>query len=138
MGLRRLSIAVAIVALGALVFTGSAQACSCVRMTPAKAMQQADAAIVGKLVAVVPRGRLMADYRYRVQRVYKRGTGIWRGRTISVRSARQSAACGLPRGTGQRYGLLLRRDESRWSSGLCAVFRPRALHSRRAFRRCAS
>ena len=73
--MRRLSIAVAIVILGALAFAGSAQACSCVRMAPSEAMQRADAAIVGKLVKVVPRGRLRADYRYRVQHVYKRAVG---------------------------------------------------------------
>ena len=128
----------AIVGLGALVFAGSAQACSCVRTAPAKAMRQADAAIVGKLVEVVPRSPLKADYRYRVQRVYKRGRGIRRGRMISVRSATQSAACGLPRGTGRRYGLLLERDRRRWTGGLCGVFKPRLVASRRGFMRCAS
>lgn len=137
MGWRRLPIAAAIVVLGALVFTGSAQACSCVRIAPAEAMKRADAAIVGKLVKVVPRGKVKAEYRYRVQRVYKRGAGIRRGKTISVRSARQSSACGLPRAPGRRYGLLLARDGSRWTSGLCGVFRPRLLRSQRRFYRCA-
>jgi hypothetical protein len=90
-------------------------------------MRQADAAIVGELVRVVPRNRLRADYRYRVQRVYKRGRGLRRGRTISVGSARRSAACGLPRRSGRRYGLLLRRIDGRWTSGLCGVTRPRRL-----------
>ena len=88
----------AIVVLGALAFAGSAQACSCVRMAPSEAMQRADAAIIGKLVKVVPRGRLKADYRYLVQHVYKGGAGIRRGGLLSVRSARQSSACGLPHG----------------------------------------
>jgi len=101
-------------------------------------MKRADAAIVGRLVKVVPKGTLKADYRYRVQRVYKRGTGIRRGRTISVRSARESSACGLPHGKGRRYGLLLARDGRRWTGGLCGVFRPRLLHSRRGLYSCAS
>ncbi len=102
-------------------------------------MQRADAAIVGKLVKVVPRGRIRADYRYRVQRVYKRGAGLRRGRVVSVRSARQSAACGLPHGTGRRYGLMLIRSEGRWTGGLCGVFRPRLVDSGRAgLYRCAS
>jgi hypothetical protein len=126
---RRLSVTAAIVVLGALVFAPGAQACSCAPTTAAKAMQQADAAIVGVLVEVVPRNRLKADYRYRVQRVYKRGRGIHRGRTISVRSARQSSACGLPRRPGRRYGLFLRRGEGRWTSGLCGVVRPGVLGS---------
>jgi len=125
--------------MGALVFTGSAQACSCARVTPAKAMRQADAAIVGELVRVVARGGLRADYRYRVQRVYKRGSGLRRGRVVSVRSTRRSAACGLPRRTGRSYGLLLRRGERRWTSGLCGVFRPRLLGAPRGRAyRCAS
>lgn len=107
-------------------------------MPPSEAMQRADAAIVGKLLRVVPRGRLKADYRYRVQRVYKRGLGIRRGGTLSVRSARQSSACGLPRATGRRYGLLLLRDGRRWTGGLCGVFRPRLLDSPRGLDRCAS
>jgi hypothetical protein len=100
-------------------------------------MRRADAAIVGKLVEVVPRGRLSADFRYRVQHVYKRGWGIRRGRVISVRSARHSTACGLPRRTGHRFGLLLLRGEGRWSSGLCGVVRPRQLAAARLFN-CAS
>jgi hypothetical protein len=126
------------VILGALVLTPGAQACSCAQMAPAKAMQQADAVIVGKLVRVVPRSRVKADYRYRVQRVYKRRAGIRRGRVISVRSARQSAACGLPHGVGRTFGLMLSRDGRRWTSGLCGVFRPRLFHSSRSFYRCDS
>jgi hypothetical protein len=137
-GLRRLSVVTAIVILGALVLTPGAQACSCAHMAPAEAMRQADAAIVGKLVKVVPRGRVKADYRYRVQRVYKRGGGIRRGRVIAVRSARQSAACGLPHGIGRAFGLMLSRNGRRWTGGLCGVFRPRHLHSARSFYRCDS
>lgn len=102
-------------------------------MAPAEAMRQADAAIVGELVDVV-RGPLRSDYRYRVQRVYKRGEGIRPGETILVRSATDSAACGLPQGTGRRYGLLLARAGDRWTSGLCGVLTPHLM--RRAS--CAS
>ena len=137
-GLRRLQFTAAIVVLGALVFTGSAQACSCVRMAPSEAMKRADAAIVGKLVKVVPRGRLRADYRYLVQHVYKGAAGIRRGDLLSVRSARQSSACGLPHGKRRRYGLLLARDGRRWTGGLCGVFSPRLVDSPRGLHRCAS
>jgi len=92
-------------------------------------MRQADAAIVGRLVKVVPRSRLLADFRYRVRRVYKKGPGIVRGRMISVRSTRNSAACGLPGKTGRRYDLLLSRAEGHWTGGLCGVRRPGALDS---------
>jgi hypothetical protein len=126
--LRRLGIAVAVF-LGALAFATGAQACSCARMGSSEAMRRADAAIVGRLVKVVPRGESRADFRYRVRRVYKKGPGIAPGRMISVRSAVDSAACGLPGKTGRRYGLLLVRDEGRWTGGLCGVRRPGALDS---------
>jgi len=131
--LRRLAIA-AVVALGALVSAGSAQACSCAQIAPEDSLRQADAAIVGKLIEVIPRGELRADYRYRVQHVYKSGRGIRRGATISVRSATDSAACGLPEETDRRYGVLLSRAEGRWTSGLCGVLSPELM--RRAS--CAS
>jgi hypothetical protein len=124
--LRRCAIA-AVVVLGALVFAGSAQACSCARLELGEAIRRADAAIVGGLVKVVPRNHLRADYRYSVRRVYKRGDGIGRGDVISVRSARDSTACGLPVRTGRRYGLLLTRSGGRWNGGLCGVVRPREL-----------
>lgn len=127
--MRRLSHAAAIVALGALVLAGSAQACSCAQMAPGEAIRRADAAIVGELVEVVPRGSLRADYLYRVQRVYKRGPGISREATVSVRSVADSAGCGLPHRTGRRYGLLLVRGEGRWTGGLCGVLKPRLLDS---------
>ena len=92
-------------------------------------MRQADAAIVGWLVKVIPQGELRADFRYRVRRVYKKGPGIRRGRMILVRSTRDSAACGLPSKTGRRYGLLLSRTEGHWTGGLCGVRRPGALDS---------
>ena len=84
-------------------------------------MQQADAAIAGRLLKVVPRSYQRAVYRYRVQRVYKSGRGIEPGGIISVSSARDSAACGLPTDVGRRYGLLLSHTERGWASGACAL-----------------
>lgn len=89
-------------------------------------MRSADAAIVGRLIEVVPRGELAADFRYRVQRVYKSARGLTRGSVVAVRSSLQSAACGLPSGDNRRYGLFLDRREGRWTGGLCAVFDPKA------------
>lgn len=120
--MRRPAIAV-IVSLGALVFTGSAQACSCVKLPRAEAMKRADAAISGRLLKVVAQNRERAIYRYRVQRVYKRAEGIRRGRVISVHSARSGAACGLPTRTGRRYGMLLTRTKQGWASGICGLLR---------------
>lgn len=140
MGARRL-LAAAIVGLGLLVSTGSAQACSCAPMAAGRALRQADAAFVGTLLKVVPRGRSQADYRYSVQRVYKAGGRLRRGGTVMVRSARSGSACGLPSGIGRRYGLLLEarhvspaiggkgdaRGVRRWRGGICGVLAPKVL-----------
>jgi hypothetical protein len=117
----------AIVVLGALLFSSSAQACSCAQIAPADALHRADAAIVGELIEVVPRGHVRADYRYRVQRVYKVGQSLRPGRTIAVRSAADSAACGLPAQIGRRYGVFLTRAVGRWTSGLCGVLTPKLM-----------
>jgi len=97
-------------------------------MAPAEALRQADAAIVGQLVKVVPLGNGKADFRYRVRGVYKGERAIDLGKVISVRGTNQSAACGLPQGTGRRYGLLLAEDgEGHWTGGLCGLMEPRKL-----------
>ena len=119
--LRRRGIA-AIVALGALVFAGSAQACSCAQISRDEMIRRADAAIVGELVKMIPQDRPRAVYRYRVQRVYK-GHGIRAGAVISVHSARDSAACGLPTQTERSYGLALAWVDGGWTSGACALLR---------------
>ncbi len=84
-------------------------------------MKGADAAIAGRLLKVVPQNRQRALYRYQVQRVYKSGGGIEPGSVISVDSAHDSAACGLPTEIGRRYGLLLSHTENGWTSGACAM-----------------
>lgn len=128
MGVRRLFSA-AIVGLGLLAYAGSAQACSCASTPAGEALRQADAAFVGKLLKVVPRARAQADYRYAVQRVYKRGAGLRPGNVVSVRSARAGSACGLPSGIGRRYGLLVEDRENRWLGGLCGVLAPGRLRA---------
>jgi hypothetical protein len=116
---RRLSSAAAIVVLGVLALAGSAQACSCAPTTRGEAIERADAAIAGRLLEVVPQNRLRAVYRYKVQRVYKGGIRI--GQVVSVASARDSAACGLPTRTQRRYELVLSRSRTGWTSGTCGL-----------------
>jgi hypothetical protein len=118
---------VGIVALGALVFSTGAQACSCIDRAPREALREADAAIVGRLVQVVPTGAYSAEYRYLVRRVYKRGKGIRAGETVSVRSGVDGAACGLPADEEHWYGLFLYRSGNRWAGGLCGLVAPRRL-----------
>jgi hypothetical protein len=109
--------------LGGLAFAGEAVACSCAPVKRGEIVRQADAAFAGRLVKVVPRGRDRAVFRYRVRRVLKRGPGLRRGRVVSVRSARSSAACGLPTRTGKRYGLAISRAGGGWTAGSCSLLR---------------
>ena len=100
-----------------------------------KDYRRAYAAIVGRLVEVRPVGSPdaeggPADFRYRVERVYK-GRRLRRGRTVTVRSVRDEAACGLPGDVGRRYGLLLHRRRGRpaWKAGLFDAVSPRELRA---------
>jgi hypothetical protein len=104
----------------------SAAACSCAPQAPSESLREADAAIVGRLIAVAPHGRLRADYRYEVLRAY-RGNGIERGQTLTVRSARRASACALPRRLERRYGLFLVNRGGSWFGGICGVIRPQRL-----------
>jgi hypothetical protein len=124
---RRLSIAGALVLLGLAGFAESSYACSCAPPGPLEALHRSDAAIVGRLVKVVPRSRLRADYRYRVRRVYRGAKMIERGEVISVRSSRSTAACGLPRRQDRPVGLFLLLDGHRWTAGICSTISPRRL-----------
>jgi len=107
-----------------LVFSTGAQACSCIDRAPREALRESDAAIVGRLVQVVPTGASSAEYRYLVRRVYKRGKGIRAGETVSVRSGVNGAACGLPVDEEHWYGLFLYRSGDRWSGGSCGIVAP--------------
>ncbi len=114
------------VALLGMAFAGSAWACSCAPQPPAESLRESDAAIVGRLVKVMPLGRLRAEYRYEVQRVY-RGGGIEPGEMLTVRSARRASACALPRRLDRPYGLFLFRGGGHWQGGICGVIGPRRL-----------
>jgi len=127
MRLRRLAVGAALVAVGGLALAASASACSCAPRTPGESLREADAAIVGRLVRVIPRGRFHADYRYEVTRVYRGRKKIDRGQVLNVRSARRASACALPRRLGHRYGLFLARGHGRWLGGICGVIEPRRL-----------
>ena len=112
--------------LAMLVLADGAMACSCAPQAPAEALEQSDAAVVARLVKVLPHGRLHADYRYEVRQVY-RGGGIEKGQMLSVRSGRRAAACALPRRLEHVYGLFLTHRQGQWLGGICGVVEPRRL-----------
>jgi hypothetical protein len=134
-------IGLVLVVLAMLVAADGASACSCAPQPPAESLRQADGAIVGRLVKVLPHGPLHAVYRYEVLHVYK-GDAIGAGRTLDVHSSRRAAACALPRRTGRSYGLFLSSRSGRWFGGICGVISPGRLRAAaqkrpRVYRRAA-
>ncbi|MET0306099.1 MAG: hypothetical protein ABW196_07705 [Solirubrobacterales bacterium] len=126
----------AIVVLGALLFSSAAQACTCLEMSPRAALRQADGAVSARLIQIDPVDRYGADYLYRVRRVYKPGPGLRAGETVSVHSGINGASCGLPDDNARWYGLFLSRREGQWSGGLCGIAPPREIAAAaRALRR---
>lgn len=125
--MRRLSTALLSVALVGMALAGSATACSCAPQAPAEALGQSDAAVVARLVEVLPHGKLQADYRYEVRQVYRGEAGIDKGQMLSVRSGRRAATCALPRRLDHVYGLFLARRQGKWFGGICGVVEPRRL-----------
>jgi hypothetical protein len=118
-----------LVGLAMLVVAEAAGACSCAPQAPGESLREADGAVVGKLVKVLPHGPLHAVFRYEVRHVYK-GDGLPKaGRMLDVRSSRRGAACGLPRRTGRGYGLFLFRRNGRWFGGICGVVSPSRLRA---------
>jgi hypothetical protein len=120
-------IGVALVVLAMLVLASGAMACSCAPQAPAEALEQSDAAVVARLVKVLPRGKLHADYRYEVRQVYRGRETIDKGQMLTVRSGRRAATCALPRRLDHVYGLFLARRQDRWFGGICGVIEPRRL-----------
>jgi hypothetical protein len=127
MGGRRELWVAALVTLAALVVAASANACSCAPQAPAESLRESDAAIVGRLVKVEPRGGLHADYRYEVRHVYRGADLVGSAKMLTVRSGRKAAACALPRRLDHVYGLFLGRASGRWLGGICGVVEPRRL-----------
>lgn len=123
----RVAIAALLAVLLGAVGAGSAAACSCAPAAPAQSLARADAAIVGRLLAVAPHGPGRAVYRYRVVRVYRGAERIHPGTVLPVLSGRDSAGCALPTRTGRSYGLFLLGQGGRWASGICGVVSPRRL-----------
>jgi hypothetical protein len=127
----RLSLVLLLVPVLTLALAAEASACSCAPPSPRESFRESEAAIVARLVEVVPRPHYQADYVYRVRRVHKGGRGIEAGELLSVRSGRNGASCGMPRGE-RPYGIFLERFRSRWASSLCWTVSPRKM--RRAAR----
>ncbi len=118
-----------VVGVGMLAVVAGASACSCAPQSPGESLREADGAVVGRLVKVLPHGGLHAVFRYEVRHVYK-GDGLpGVGRMLDVRGARRTAACALPRRADRSYGLFLSRRHGRWFGGICGVVAPQRLRA---------
>jgi len=117
----------AIVLFGAsLLGASSAQACSCVGPDPeagyASFLEEADGAIVAKLIDVRPIGNgRRASFHYRVLEVYKRPNRFNVGERRRVVSATDSVACGIGYPVGSTHGVFLYRQRGHFTSSLCST-----------------
>jgi hypothetical protein len=130
----RVAIAAVSVVLLGLVCAGSALACSCAPSSPARSLAESDAALIGRLLSVVPHGLTRAEYRYEVLHVYRGPNGLRPGATVKVTSPRGSASCALPEAVGRHYGLFLLGMAGAGLRGCAAWSRRRGCGRRRASR----
>jgi hypothetical protein len=141
-GVRRGIILIA--ALGALALPSSASACSCAPLTE-KSVKKADAAAVMKLENVdetgggtYDEGSGKAAFTYTVGKVFA-GKRLAKGDEVTIESNTSSAACGLPKREGKRYGLLLKRKRNGdWISSLCSTTTPKKLRELAAGKRSSA
>ena len=140
--IRSIGAAVLVTAI-ALLGPEGATACSCAFVAPETMLEQADGAVIARLVRVGPTAD-PTDFVYRTGRVYKGKPRLRRGRRLVVRSARSSATCGLSDEVGRLTGLFMDRQGGRWHSNLCREVTPAQMRSldragaRAADRACGS
>jgi hypothetical protein len=108
------------VAALALASAADAVACSCAALPPKQRVDAADAAFVGRLVAVerapARDGTAYRRYRFLVDGVVKGDLP----RELAVLSPADGAACGFELERNVATGILLRRtDDGAWLGGLC-------------------
>jgi hypothetical protein len=116
------ALALAVVAAGAR--PECAYACTCAPLDPARALAEADAAFVGR---VVKRHALGAEATLdlAVERRLKGDLGA----RVQVVTASSGAACGIEAAPGARFGLFLTRDGDVWRGSLCGQASPADLAS---------
>jgi hypothetical protein len=115
-------VATAIVLAALAARVEPAAACSCALQDPRTSLADADAAFVGALVERRENAGAVTLV-FRIERVVKGRLG----RTVEVRTAADSAGCGIQARIGSRVGLFLFRDGARWTSTLCSQLAPEKL-----------
>ena len=98
------------------MLAGDAVACTCAAAPARQRLDSADAAFIGRLIAQRPGGlEGEAAYLFSVDSVVKGELG----RRVEVLSPTSGAACGFELRRDDASGILLRRDGSDWTGGLC-------------------
>jgi hypothetical protein len=105
-----------------------ARACSCVFGDPRAALERADGAFVGTLLErrgpADPRSSIEpVTLVFRVERAVKGKLGA----RVEVQTAASGASCGIELEVGQRTGLFVERQGSRWLGTLCGQLAPARL-----------
>ena len=130
---RRLFLLV-VLALGGAVALGDQAAfgCSCVGVPAKDQLAAADGAFVGTVIerrdprAGAPGPQSSADpvdVVFRVERAYKGDLGD----EVVVQTNRFGASCGIEAEVGERIGLVMDREDGRWTGGLCGQVDPEEL-----------
>ncbi|MGH3995117.1 MAG: hypothetical protein ACRDSN_21960, partial [Pseudonocardiaceae bacterium] len=105
----------ALIAVATLALAGEAVACTCAAAPAKQRLDSADAAFIGRLVTEKPRSATEAVHVFAVDSVVKGELG----RRVEVLSPTSGAACGFELEPDQATGILLHRDGSGWTGGLC-------------------
>ena len=102
---------------------GEASACSCAAITPAVALEEADAAFVGTLIDRPGSETTFvedAPYTFEVESWVKGDFGP----EVVVHAPNQGSACGIEAPVGDRVGLFVTEENGELSSSLCAMVDP--------------
>ena len=102
---------------------GEASACSCAPLTPAVALEEADAAFVGTLIDRPGSEMTLvedAPYTFEVESWVKGDFGS----EVVVHAPNQGSACGIEAPVGDRVGLFVTEEDGELSSSLCAMVDP--------------
>jgi hypothetical protein len=123
------------VVLFGLAIPEIAAACSCVPVKPATQLERSDGAFVGRLLEAkrlddgdgIISTADPTNYVYRVGLVAKQGSGLRRGRRVTVRSVYGGSSCGLSNTRGRLFGLFVERRGRRWHGSACSEVSPGVL-----------
>ena len=127
--MRTRAITLAVVAATALSLAGAdgASACSCASGHWSKVFRNSPGAVTARLESKTSVNQIRADFTYRLTAVWKGPDRLEEGGSITMRTYKSEASCGLPGRVGKRYGLFLYRAHGKLTSNLCLVVSPRRM-----------